>query len=164
MRRDIRRWSGVAVLAAVIALSALASACSGTNDHPGPAQSIARTPTQALRLYNRAIVSGDYAVACRLLTRLGQANALNHGRQLARPFHKPRPSTCAAALEVIVPETPSYRKLERARMVRVRPNRDGEEGEVLVTQRFADGMLEDVLVRPQDARWVLVLNPYSALA
>jgi hypothetical protein len=114
-----------------------------------------------VRFYNRAVLLEDYAIACRLLTRLGRINAVHDGRELARPG-APRPSTCPTALEEIVPNTPEYRKLSRARAIRVRPSSQGR-GHVLVTQRFADGMLEDVLVRPQDGRWLLVLNPYSAL-
>ena len=118
-------------------------------------------PAQAVSLYNRAIMSGDYATACRLLTRFGRIDAVHDGRELARPGTA-RPSSCPAALEQIIPNTPSYRKLRRARMVRVRPE-PTDDREVLVTQRFADGRLVDVLVRRQARRWLLVLNPYSPL-
>jgi hypothetical protein len=153
-------WGGAALLVGALALSTSASAC-GTNDS-APVPTVAHTPAQAIRFYNRAIASGDYASACALLTGLGRVNALHDGRELAKPGHA-HPTTCAAALKVVVPDTPENRKLGRGRVIRVRPN-PRRHSELLVTERFANGMLQDVLVTRQRGRWLLVLNPYSPLA
>ncbi len=161
MRYRIRGWSSAALFVGTLALSASASAC-GTNGSAPQTPTIARTPAQAVRLYNQALASRDYVSACALLTGLGRANALHDGRELARPGHA-HPTTCAAALKVVVPNTPEYRKLTHARVIRVRPSPD-RRGEVVVTEQFADRLLEDVLVTRQRGRWLLVLNPYSALA
>jgi hypothetical protein len=124
-------------------------------------RTVARTPTEAVRLYNRALVAGNYAGACRLLTRYGRLRTLHDSRYLAHP-RKPRPTTCAAALKVAVLPTPEYRKLKSARVVRVRPSPETRR-HVVVTQRYADGLLLDVLVAPRGRRSLLVLNPYSAI-
>jgi hypothetical protein len=149
-----------AVCAFVLVAVATASACGGS-ENPQPTPTVARTPAEAVRLYNRAIVSGDYAGACRLLTPYGRRNALHDSRYLAHP-RKPRPTTCAAALKVVVPPTPAYRELRSARVVRVRPSPENRR-RVVVTQRYADGLRQYILVEPRGRRSLLVLNPYSAI-
>jgi hypothetical protein len=146
--------------AAVVAVIAVGPTACGA-DEPPRLQTIARTPADAVRFYNRAIVSGDYAAACRLLAPPGRTNAIIDGRELADPG-TPRPTTCAEGLKIVVPPNPEYRKLGGARVVRVRPYPEGGS-RVIVTQRFADRSLVDVVATPRARRWFVAINPYSAL-
>ncbi len=123
---------------------------------------VARTPSQAVTLYNRAIRAGDYPAACRLLTARGRTSAVHDGRQAVGPG-KRKPSTCAASLRLLAPPTPENRKLRGARVVRVRPEPDGGAGFV-VTQRFADGIELDVIVKRRGRNWLVVVSPYTAYA
>ncbi|MDQ4040143.1 MAG: hypothetical protein M3141_00155 [Actinomycetota bacterium] len=112
-----------------------------------------------MRLYNQAITSGAWASACRLLTRFGRTHAVSDGRAKAGSGNR-GPSTCPAALELVVPDTGDYKRLGGARMVRVRPSPAGGRDQV-VTQQFTENRLLDTLVRPRGRRWLLVVNPYS---
>jgi hypothetical protein len=156
-----RRWGAVGLLVFALSLCASAAAC-GKAEPASQAPAGARTPAQAVRLYNQALVAGDFRAACRLLTRLGQDGAVGDGRQ-ATESEASHPTTCPAALKVVVPDTPEYRKLARARVVRVRPAPGTKQGRI-VTQRFPDRLLEDITVTRRSGRWLLVLNPYTPYA
>jgi hypothetical protein len=158
MRCGSRGLSGAALFVGALALGASASAC-GTKARRTP--TVARSPAQAVRFYNQALVSGDYRGACRLLTHHGQVVAIADGGQAANPPKVPRPSSCAGGLKLLVPGTGVYRKLNGAHVTRVRPSPYIERRERLVTERFVDGVLEDILVTRQRGRWLLVENPYD---